>query len=760
MQRARDAAAGIGVARLHQRLPRLAARHGRPAGVEGGEAARRGRRASSCRRSTRSSARRRCSARSASSPIRSAPPTASSRCGTARARASTAPATRSSTATPTARRRTAACSSSPATTTAASRRRCRTRATRRCSRGTCRCWRRPTSPSTWSSASTAGRCRASRATGSASPRCRRWSRAARRSTSTRRTRRVAAWKDGAPRSRRRPASFRPADGLHYRWPDLPSLKIEAAPARQARRGARVREGQLDRPRHRGRAARDGRHRHLRQGALRPARGLPPPRHPARRARRRRRAPLQGRPRLSARADAARRLRRRPRRDPRRRGEGRPRRAAAARPLLQPRRAADDRRQARRQRPAARLRARRAAAVAPDRDRRRAGSRSASRSSTGATWCVDFTIPELLSNEGDAVKRVPYFCAGCPHNTSTKVPEGSRAQAGIGCHFMASWMDRDTEGLIQMGGEGVDWVSHAMFTKVPHVFQNLGDGTYYHSGYLAIRQAIAARHEHHLQDPLQRRRRDDRRPAGRRHDHGRRDRAPGRGRGRDQGRRAVRRHRQVRRDPREVPGRHRVPRPRRARRGAAAPARAAGRDDPDLRADLRRREAPPPEEGRAGRSGAPPLHQRARLRRLRRLLGAVELRRRAAARDRAGPQAQDRPVELQQGLLLRQGLLPELRRRRRRPAEEAPGRAGRRRRAARFAALVDSAAAAGAARLDRPVRPARHRRRRHRRRHRRRADRDGGAPRRPFGERPRLHGLRAEGRLGALVRSPGAATRRR
>ncbi len=105
---------------------------------------------------------------------------------------------------------------------------------------------------------------------------------------------------------------------------------------------------------------------------------------------------------------------------------------------------------------------------------------------------DFTLPELLSNASDSVKRLPYFCAGCPHNTSTKVPEGSRAQAGIGCHFMASWMDRDTEGLIQMGGEGVDWVSHAMFTMVPHVFQNLGDGTYYHSGYLAIRQAVAAR----------------------------------------------------------------------------------------------------------------------------------------------------------------------------------------------------------------------------------------------------------------------------
>jgi indolepyruvate ferredoxin oxidoreductase len=91
-----------------------------------------------------------------------------------------------------------------------------------------------------------------------------------------------------------------------------------------------------------------------------------------------------------------------------------------------------------------------------------------------------------------VKRQPYFCAGCPHNTSTRVPDGSHARAGIGCHFMANWMDRSTEGLIQMGGEGVDWVSHAMFTKVPHVFQNLGDGTYFHSGYLAIRQAVAAK----------------------------------------------------------------------------------------------------------------------------------------------------------------------------------------------------------------------------------------------------------------------------
>jgi indolepyruvate ferredoxin oxidoreductase len=105
---------------------------------------------------------------------------------------------------------------------------------------------------------------------------------------------------------------------------------------------------------------------------------------------------------------------------------------------------------------------------------------------------DFTPPELLANASDSVKRLPYFCAGCPHNTSTKVPEGSTARAGIGCHFMANWMDRSTAGLIQMGGEGVDWISHAMFTATKHVFQNLGDGTYYHSGYLAIRQAVAAK----------------------------------------------------------------------------------------------------------------------------------------------------------------------------------------------------------------------------------------------------------------------------
>jgi indolepyruvate ferredoxin oxidoreductase len=89
-------------------------------------------------------------------------------------------------------------------------------------------------------------------------------------------------------------------------------------------------------------------------------------------------------------------------------------------------------------------------------------------------------------------RTPYFCSGCPHNSSTKVPEGSKALAGIGCHFMASWMDRETSSLIQMGGEGVNWVASSLFTGRGHIFQNLGEGTYYHSGSMAIRQAIAAR----------------------------------------------------------------------------------------------------------------------------------------------------------------------------------------------------------------------------------------------------------------------------
>jgi indolepyruvate ferredoxin oxidoreductase len=89
-------------------------------------------------------------------------------------------------------------------------------------------------------------------------------------------------------------------------------------------------------------------------------------------------------------------------------------------------------------------------------------------------------------------RAAHYCPGCPHNTSTAVPEGSRALGGIGCHYMVTWMDRRTDTFTQMGGEGVTWCGQAPFTETPHVFQNLGDGTYFHSGSLAIRQAIAAK----------------------------------------------------------------------------------------------------------------------------------------------------------------------------------------------------------------------------------------------------------------------------
>jgi indolepyruvate ferredoxin oxidoreductase len=94
--------------------------------------------------------------------------------------------------------------------------------------------------------------------------------------------------------------------------------------------------------------------------------------------------------------------------------------------------------------------------------------------------------------GPAIERIPYFCSGCPHNTSTRVPEGSRAMAGIGCHFMALWMDRDTAGFTHMGGEGMTWVGQAPFSETKHMFQNLGDGTFFHSGSMAIRAAVATK----------------------------------------------------------------------------------------------------------------------------------------------------------------------------------------------------------------------------------------------------------------------------
>ncbi|KAB2541647.1 indolepyruvate ferredoxin oxidoreductase [Salipiger aestuarii] len=95
------------------------------------------------------------------------------------------------------------------------------------------------------------------------------------------------------------------------------------------------------------------------------------------------------------------------------------------------------------------------------------------------------------NAPEIAARLPYFCSGCPHNSSTKLPEGARAYAGIGCHYMVQWMDRETTGFTHMGAEGANWIGEAPFSTRNHVFQNLGDGTYNHSGVLAIRAALAA-----------------------------------------------------------------------------------------------------------------------------------------------------------------------------------------------------------------------------------------------------------------------------
>ncbi|WP_298912651.1 indolepyruvate ferredoxin oxidoreductase family protein [uncultured Roseobacter sp.] len=96
------------------------------------------------------------------------------------------------------------------------------------------------------------------------------------------------------------------------------------------------------------------------------------------------------------------------------------------------------------------------------------------------------------NAEDIAARLPYFCSGCPHNSSTKLPEGARAYAGIGCHYMVQWMDRETTGFTHMGGEGANWIGEAPFSTRSHVFQNLGDGTYNHSGIQAIRAALNAK----------------------------------------------------------------------------------------------------------------------------------------------------------------------------------------------------------------------------------------------------------------------------
>ena len=269
------------------------------------------------------------------------------------------------------------------------------------------------------------------------------------------------------------------------------------------------------------------------------------------------------------------------------------------------------------------------------------------------------------------ERVPYFCPGCPHNTSTVVPEGSRAYAGIGCHYMAQYMDRSTEGYTQMGGEGANWVGEAPFSTRGHVFQNLGDGTYNHSGSLAIRAAAAAgvniTYKILFNDAV----------------------AMTGGQPMDGGLDVPRIARQVAaegatrivvlsEEPQNYPADTPWPfgtsvRPRDELAAVQKELAEIGGlsvliYDQTCAAEKRRRR----KRGTLSRSRQAGRHQRARLRGLRRLRRAIELRRHRAGRDRVRTEARHRPVELQQGLLLHQGLLPELRHGARRRGEEARG----------------------------------------------------------------------------------------
>ncbi len=716
----------------------------------------------SCRRSTRNSAPRRCWARSASSPTPSAPSTACSRCGTARARASTAPATRSSTATPTAARRTAACWWWPATTTAASRRRCRTRATSSSRPSTCRWWRRPTWPSTSSSASTATRCRATRATGSRMTALSEVVESGATVDLDAIATRTATWRD-ADGVRAATGHAPPADGLHYRWPDLPSLRIETRLAdKLAAVAAFAQVNSIDRdvivsPQATVGIVTCGKAHYdlmevLRRLEITPQMladagvrlykvGLSFPLETTRMRRFARglkellvieekgavvetqlrelfyNAPADERPvivgkrdapgaplvsaRRRAAAVAADRARRALDRAPLP-GQPRARRPPAARARLHAARAAGQRR---RQRQARAVLLRRLPA-----QHQHAGARGLARAGRHRLplhGLVDGPRHAGPDPDGRRGRRL-----GQPldvHQGAARVPEPRRR------HLLPLGLPGDPPGG---GVEGHD----------------------------------------HLQDPVQRRGGDDRRPTG-----GRRRSASTRSR---------------------------------ARWRARACEQVVVVSDDIAKYDAMHGRFPP------GTTFHPREELDAVQRRLREMAGvtvliyeqtcAAEKRRRRKKGELAdparrlfinervcegcgdcsvqsncvavlpletplGPQAQDRPEQLQQGLFLRQGLLPELRRRARRPTAQE-GRRTRAPAAKRFERRVAALPLPAPHRLDRPVRPAGHRRRRHRRGDGRRGDRDGRAPGGQERQRARLHGLRAEGRLGAVVRALGRPAR--
>jgi indolepyruvate ferredoxin oxidoreductase len=266
-------------------------------------------------------------------------------------------------------------------------------------------------------------------------------------------------------------------------------------------------------------------------------------------------------------------------------------------------------------------------------------------------------------------RPAFYCSGCPHNTSTKVPEGSFALAGIGCHVMATSIYPEMNKLTtHMGGEGAPWIGQAAFSTVPHVFQNLGDGTYFHSGYLAIRAAVAARvnitYKILYNDAVAM-------TGGQ----------PVDGTvsvpmiAQQMAAEGIRRIALVTEDLSRYDDRSNLP----------AFVTLHDRKDIDaVQRELRElpgctvliydqtcaaEKAPAPEKEGARRSGQAHGDQRSRVRRLRRLRHPVQLRVDPAEGNRIRPQAHDRPVQLQQGLLVRERLLPELRDRGGRHAEE-------------------------------------------------------------------------------------------
>ena len=244
---------------------------------------------------------------------------------------------------------------------------------------------------------------------------------------------------------------------------------------------------------------------------------------------------------------------------------------------------------------------------------------------------------------DVSARTPYFCSGCPHNSSTVVPQGMRAYAGIGCHFMSQWMDRNTLGWTHMGGEGANWIGEAPFSKRKHVFQNLGDGTYNHSGYLAIRAAAASgvnvTYKILFNDAVAM-------TGGQRNDGGLSVPIIARQVAAEGAKKIV----VVTDEPWKYPADANFPAGvtihHRDELMAVQTSLAdvAGLIGADLRPDLRGREAAPPQARPVPRSRQARGDQRARLRGLRRLRRAVELRVGAAARDRMGPQAHHRSVD--------------------------------------------------------------------------------------------------------------------